>query len=165
MLRDIRDFMTALWKDWLAGMSGIFSVILMLAQAAYPDISSKWVWIAAGACLVFALFRLWLAEHHKNNKLLGLMADDEALRRMGRALQFVEGFTQSEREAVCFILTSGLQADAGVEMQLQRLKLPKADLVRLAKIGVIVHIAGGAWDIHPDYVQPLRVATCAEATP
>jgi hypothetical protein len=63
-VREIRQFLRALWQDWLALMSSLASVTLSAIGAWYEKaMPGLAFWIAAIVCLLFAAFRVWQQEH------------------------------------------------------------------------------------------------------
>src|SRR5215216_6704798 len=60
-----RDYLAALWGDWVARMSGLASIVLA-SPAAYFEFMVKHgqaaLWAAAAVCVVVASCRIWVKE-------------------------------------------------------------------------------------------------------
>jgi len=68
----IRDFFAALYRDWLALVSGIASVILAVWVAVFAptnDAARKVLWLSFAICLFIAAYRIWAAERRRYNAL------------------------------------------------------------------------------------------------
>jgi len=65
---DVNDFLAALFGDWVALMSGIGSVVLLVLSltAFYNKPTPRWIVIAVAAiCFFLASVRVWTTEHRK----------------------------------------------------------------------------------------------------
>jgi len=64
----IRQYLAALWADWVARMSGIASIILAFL-AAYLEFIVKHgkasLWVTAAICFCVASYRIWASEREK----------------------------------------------------------------------------------------------------
>jgi hypothetical protein len=65
MMRDVLAFLRAIWRDWVARMSGVASVILGVLSATLKEVPTWSFWLAAAICLLIASFRVWRTEHRK----------------------------------------------------------------------------------------------------
>jgi len=59
-----REYLLALWSDWVGRMSGATSVVLAVINAI-ATIPSWMFWIASAFCFILASFRIWLSERKK----------------------------------------------------------------------------------------------------
>jgi hypothetical protein len=67
----LREFATAVWDDWAARMSGVFSVPITTVAALFSNSASAqafWLILAASALLNCA-YRVWAVEHVRANTL------------------------------------------------------------------------------------------------
>ncbi len=73
MLKNMREYGTALWADMAARMSGTFAIVFGLWQV-YSNafngtkgaIHAQWYWwFVAAFCFIFANYRVWVDEHKK----------------------------------------------------------------------------------------------------
>jgi len=62
---DFQAFLSALVADWVSMMSGIASVVLLIASVVRKwDAVPRWAfWVAATTCFFFASVRVWTTEH------------------------------------------------------------------------------------------------------
>lgn len=64
----IREFFAALYRDWIATVSGLASVVLAVWAALFSPQSAtlrRSLWIAFAVCLFIASYRIWVAAHKK----------------------------------------------------------------------------------------------------
>jgi len=62
----LRDFLAALYDDWLALVSGIASVVLAVWVALFApssEVARKALWLTFAICLFVAAYRIWAREH------------------------------------------------------------------------------------------------------
>lgn len=68
----IREYIAALWTDWLVLMSGIASVALAFWAAYFPPTNIQagrtLLWISAVICFAFASYRIWTRERDEREK-------------------------------------------------------------------------------------------------
>jgi hypothetical protein len=69
----VREYIVALWADWLALMSGIASVVLAFCAAFFPPANVQagrtLLFVAAVLCLAFASYRMWARQQSEIDKL------------------------------------------------------------------------------------------------
>jgi len=64
LAQNLAAFIKAIYRDWVARMSGGASILLTVLATVLPTKVPHWVfWIAASLCLLVACFRAWSAEH------------------------------------------------------------------------------------------------------
>lgn len=66
-----REFFTALYKDWIASVSGLASVVLAVWAAIILPQSTvlrRSLWIAFAVCLFIASYRIWVAAYKKSRE-------------------------------------------------------------------------------------------------
>jgi hypothetical protein len=66
----IREYIAALWADWLGLMSGVASLALAVWVVFFPPLdiygSRTLLWIAVVVCLLFASYRIWSKERESS---------------------------------------------------------------------------------------------------
>lgn len=157
MLRDLRAFALLVWHDWLATMSGIASVLLAAAGAAFPNLPAWAFWVAAMACLFVAMFRAWRREHHEKEALLGArVGGDLAAARRARVAAIISSLGPAELAALRYLLRIAPVSTVGLQGYLGRGGLPHPDLARLEAVGLIWRDGSGGWSLVPECVASLR---------
>lgn len=69
MRRALRQFLVAVWKDWIALMSGLASVLLGVLAATRDSTLPPWTfWLTAVLCLLLCVFRVWWNEFDAREK-------------------------------------------------------------------------------------------------
>jgi len=70
MLADLRDFGREIWRDWVALVSSIASVLLAIAGAVSdrPGGLPSWTfWVAAATCFIACSFRVWRKQRQERD--------------------------------------------------------------------------------------------------
>jgi hypothetical protein len=63
----LREYACAIYKDWVARMSGPASILLAFWAAYFPParpVLQATLWLAAVLCFIFASYRIWVKEHN-----------------------------------------------------------------------------------------------------
>ena len=104
-------FLRLLWRDMVALMSGLASVILAVLGAIVQGTLPAWTfWAASAICLIFACYRVWLREHKDRLEAMAVSPREVALAQIrehaarGRAIRdwltsVNEGLEREAREA------------------------------------------------------------------
>ncbi len=80
MLDDLRDFVSGVFKDWVALMSGLASLVLSVYGAAAdpPGGLPSWTfWVTAAVCFFICCFRMWQKAHRKLKPKLEVCEDTQ----------------------------------------------------------------------------------------
>ncbi len=68
----MREYIAALWADWMALMSGIASVALAVWVVFFPPVdiygARTLLWVSVIACFLFASYRIWAKERDATEK-------------------------------------------------------------------------------------------------
>lgn len=98
---ELARFFVELATDWVAGMSGFISVILMAVAAARSDsLSVSVFWPCAYLCLMVSAFRLWSKGQQKRSDPHWNAVRHEADRRIGLYESLKERCTGDETDVV-----------------------------------------------------------------
>src|ERR1700682_4470632 len=68
-MRELAAFFAAVWKDFVALVSGLASVILTFIGLFGTAVSPRIVWTAVVACAVLTGYRVWVVEHRERVRL------------------------------------------------------------------------------------------------
>jgi hypothetical protein len=97
LIRLIRQYIGAIWKDWISRMSSIASLTLVVLALVFrlTELGQARYWIAAAmACYVVASFVAWKTERTTIDKLEGEIASlKEAIKGLSEG---IEGLSQAE---------------------------------------------------------------------
>jgi len=82
MVRYVRLYFASIFQSWVALLSGIGGIALMLLQRAFPSIPASATEFTVGICFVIAMFAVWFNELLGKEKALRQLADADRKQKL-----------------------------------------------------------------------------------